>query len=268
MKPSWSSPRGRLRAVKPSWPSPRGRPRGGPSLAARVNASATSTSRSGQPRMLRRRRVDCEAGTVPNILVWCLKAISCLWRKKERSKKFAKKTKMGVVYRESRASVSPGPETPRVEGSSRSAKPVDPAGSEGGPRRRAALPRTTDTRDPRRSSPVGKSVSRQLDLRVEVRGTWPQPDPATVQARGESLPHGPGRPAPAPSPSEPRPRLSPCPRPLVEVSSHVRPIRATRGGGDDATLSDAPVESPIGPRGPRPAYRRGSAQGSQSERDD
>ena len=45
MKPSWSSPRGRLRAVKPSWPSPRGRPRGGPSLAAHVNASATSTRR-------------------------------------------------------------------------------------------------------------------------------------------------------------------------------------------------------------------------------
>ena len=176
--------------------------------------------------------------------------------KKKDRKKIAKKPKMGGGYRESRASVSPGPET-RGEGSSRGATPVDPAGSEGGPRRRAALPRTTDPRGRRWS---GKALTDNSIFapRREPRG--PQLDPATVQARGESFPHGSGRLAPPPTPSGPRPRLSPRSHLLVEVSSHVRPLRATREGGEDATLSSTSGESQPGPWGAYGAYRTRGAR--------
>ena len=140
--------------------------------------------------------------------------------------------------------------------------PVDPAGSEGGPRRRAALPRTTEPRARRRS---GKALTDNSIFapRREPRG--PQLDPATVQARGKPFPNGTGRPAPLPTPSGPRPRLSPRPHLLVEVSSPVRPLRATREGGEDATLAFTSGESPPGPWGPRPAYRTRGARRAPGE---
>ena len=179
---------------------------------------------------------------------------------KRKIEKIRKKNQNGGrVSRESSVRVARAGDAARGGLVARRHAPVDPAGSEGGPRRRAALPRTTEPRARRRS---GKALTDNSIFapRREPRG--PQLDPATVQARGESFPHGPGRRAPLPTPSGPRPRLSPRPHLLVEVSSHVRPLRATREGGEDATLSSTSGGSPQGPGGGNGPYRtRARAQG-------
>ena len=173
-----------------------------------------------------------------------MRLLACGAKEKDRAKN--PKNGRGRGERESSVRVARAGDAARGGLVARRHAPVDPAGSEGGPRRRAALPRTTEPRARRRS---GKALTDNSIFapRREPRG--PQLDPATVQARGESFPHGPGRRAPLPTPSGPRPRLSPRPHLLVEVSSHVRPLRATREGGEDATLSSTSGESPPGPWG-------------------
>ena len=170
----------------------------------------------------------------------------------------------GRVSRDSRASVSRGPETPRVEGSSRSIKfPSIPQGP------REALAAERRFLEPRTRAVVAgrESAHRQLDLRSEARATRPTARPGHRPGPRKTFPQ---RNRPTSAPADPvgtaaaaEPATTSSRRGLVARAS----ASGDEGGGRGRHgLIHVGGVSTRAMGGKDPRTGRGGAQGSQSER--